>query len=669
MDYYLDKRSEEVLQLLLYANHYITVNEIATHLNVSKRTIYYEINKINSWFSNNGIPPIVQQRQKGIILTEDQRSFLRQEYYLEQSTPVVLSPQERYNTEICMMLVGGETLYIENFAQTCDVSRNTIINDFKQVTKILNQYNLTTSYSIRTGYTVVGDVFKKRALFFLLFPDLWTIYMNNKSEEIIAIVEANLTKLKEIENKLNEQYVSDVLPALAVFITEMANKEESLQFFNVDEAEITETQEYELIDTYFPDLITNEKIYVSLHLLGSRIQTVPVNIMNKEHESYRLAQQLVEEFEKVTLSYFANKEELIKAITAHLHSSMYRYRYGIQLGNPMLNEIKNEYSELFEFTKRACKVLEKKIGFYISDAEIAYLTLHFGAYLISRKPVENEFKILVICNSGAGTSAMIKNEVMALVPQANEITNISLQDYDPNHNYDVVISTIYIKEEQNLVKVHPILTDLDRIAILRKCMYAEPYMQLQLNEIVKIASKYMPEDKLELFQTELKNTFSDKNINTLPQKGYGEGLLYYLNPGHIQVVENEVDWEQAIHISASSLLMDDVITQSYIDSIIRNQKNGYHMFLNSDIVLAHSSINDGVKKLGISMATFKKPVPFLNEKQATIIITLAAENQTEHIQVLNDILKIFQKKKNIQKITDFNKSIDIYSFLQNELNS
>ena len=439
MDYYLDKRSEEVLQLLLYANHYITVNEIATHLNVSKRTIYYEINKINSWFSNNGIPPIVQQRQKGIILTEDQRSFLRQEYYLEQSTPVVLSPQERYNTEICMMLVGGETLYIENFAQTCDVSRNTIINDFKQVTKILNQYNLTTSYSIRTGYTVVGDVFKKRALFFLLFPDLWTIYMNNKSEEIIAIVEANLTKLKEIENKLNEQYVSGVLPALAVFITEMANKEESLQFFNVDEAEITETQEYELIDTYFPDLITNEKIYVSLHLLGSRIQTVPVNIMNKEHESYRLAQQLVEEFEKVTLSYFANKEELIKAITAHLHSSMYRYRYGIQLGNPMLNEIKNEYSELFEFTKRACKVLEKKIGFYISDAEIAYLTLHFGAYLISRKPVENEFKILVICNSGAGTSAMIKNEVMALVPQANEITNISLQDYDPNHNYDVVI--------------------------------------------------------------------------------------------------------------------------------------------------------------------------------------------------------------------------------------
>lgn len=87
--------------------------------------------------------------------------------------------------------------------------------------------------------------------------------------------------MKEIENKLNEQYVSGVLPALAVFITEMANKEESLQFFNVDEAEITETQEYELIDTYFPDLITNEKIYVSLHLLGSRIQTVPVNIMNK----------------------------------------------------------------------------------------------------------------------------------------------------------------------------------------------------------------------------------------------------------------------------------------------------------------------------------------------------------------------------------------------------
>ena len=104
------------------------------------------------------------------------------------------------------------------------------------------------------------------------------------------------------------------------------------------------------------------------------------------------------------------------------------------------------------------------------------------------------------------------------------------------------------------------------------------------------------------------------------------------------------------------------------NTIIKNQKEkGYHMFLTSDLVLAHSSFNDGVKKLGVSMATFKKPVTFLNGKQASIIITLAAENQTKHIQVLNDILKIFQKKKNIPTLIALNNAIEIYTFLQSEL--
>ena len=51
----------------------------------------------------------------------------------------------------------------------------------------------------------------------------------------------------------------------------------------------------------------------------------------------------------------------------------------------MLDNIKTEYEELFELTKRACKILENDLDSLISDAEVAYLTLHFGAFMPTQK--------------------------------------------------------------------------------------------------------------------------------------------------------------------------------------------------------------------------------------------------------------------------------------------
>ena len=100
------------------------------------------------------------------------------------------------------------------------------------------------------------------------------------------------------------------------------------------------------------------------------------------HEIHKLSKILVKVFSRIACVSFEREAELVQAITAHLKTSLYRYRYGIQLGNPMLDDIKNEYGDLFEITSRACKYLEKEIEVPIPEGEIAYLTLHFGAFII-----------------------------------------------------------------------------------------------------------------------------------------------------------------------------------------------------------------------------------------------------------------------------------------------
>ena len=92
------------------------------------------------------------------------------------------------------------------------------------------------------------------------------------------------------------------------------------------------TRNISLFLQYFPDLENGEKIYVTLHLLGSRLQTIPVNVMKEQDETYEISKNLVHEFERLTCIFFDQEEELVDAINAHLKTSLYRYRYGILAG-------------------------------------------------------------------------------------------------------------------------------------------------------------------------------------------------------------------------------------------------------------------------------------------------------------------------------------------------
>lgn len=663
----LDKRCQEILKRVTYAGGYLKIQDIADEMQISRRSVYYDITKINEWLEDQNIDPLVQERGKGIFVNSEQSRMI-QEALSESGGDHyhVFTPEERNRIEICSITIRSHPLYIEDFIEVCQVSRNTIINDLKNVIRFLKNYNLDLTYDIKSGYRIAGDTIKKRAIFFMLFPSLWEYY---DQRVVLAENEASirgiLEKLKLIESELHAEYVSGVLPTLAVFMSSIDKRSDELSFSDMDEEEIVETKEYHLVSEYFPDLASGEKIYVTLHLLGSRLQTIPVNVMKEQGETYEISKNLVHEFERLTCIYFDQEEELINAINAHLKTSLYRYRYGIQLGNPLLNSIKTEYEELYEITKKSCEYLEKKLGCLISDAEVAYITLHFGAFLTTNQTQKRNLRILIICPNGIGTGNMLRNEVSSLVPQATEIVNLPLSQYVENHDFDVVISTVVLAKEKKLIVVHPILTDQDRVTILRNCMYTEPQANLQIQEIVRLATSYIPSSKLNEFEKDLQDYYSSIQIHTVPHRNFGQNLVHYLKPSHIQICKEECDWEGALRLATQPLLLEDSITQEYVEAIVNDQRErGLMMFLADGLVLAHAAIEKGVKQLDVALCTFKHPVTFLNKKQARIIIVLCAEDQTKHIRILNDVLNIFSKKKSIEQLAALDTSSEIQAYIR-----
>ncbi len=659
--YNLDVRCYEILKQLLYKDGYMTIQQIADEKGISKRSVYYDIRKINEWLEAQNIEPLEIERKKGILIEKEAKEVIRTR--LKEIPPklaYVFSPVERMKIIICSVMLRNRNLHIDDFMELCQVSRNTIINDMKEASKEIAKFQLHLCYENGKGYRIIGDLIKKRSIYFLYFGSIADFYKKGvlplenpeKTEEI-------LEKLKDIEDALDAQYVTGILYSIAVFFSTIESRTDTVEFSEKEEQEIMNTKEYQLVRERFEDLKKGEQLYLTLHLLGSRVQNISTDIMNEGigHEIQRLSKILVKAFSGIACVSFEREAELVQAITAHLKTSLYRYRYGIQLGNPMLDDIKNEYGDLFEITSRACKYLEKEIEVPIPEGEIAYLTLHFGAFINSgQRQKEEKLNILVVCPNGLSTANMIREEICTLVPNAQTVDIISLKDYGKNHNYNVVISTIVIEDEENLIIVHPILTDSDRISILKKCMKYENKHHVNVSQITDIAKKYMSEKNLSAFKKELMDYFSNAALESYMRKNnYGRGICQVLEDSHIRIVQQPFHWEEAIQISSESLLNEGYIKQSYIDSMIQKTKQyGPYMFITDDVVLAHSEIEDGANLLGISFTIFKNPVIFTTrenqKRKAKIILVLSAEDQTAHIKILNDIMTIFKDGKNAEKI-------------------
>ena len=124
-----------------------------------------------------------------------------------------------------------------------------------------------------------------------------------------------------------------------------------------------------------------------------------------------------------------------------------------------------------------------------------------------------------------------------------------------------------------------------------------------------------------------------------------------MDTSRVQVVREKCAWQQGIRIAGQCLVDSKSIEGRYLDSIISQlQYYGPYMFLTDSVILAHARPEDGVNTLDISLAVFQEPVVFSRERQASVIIMLAAEDQEKHLKILQDILALVSRPQAVDRL-------------------
>lgn len=662
---YINARCRQILNVLLSHADYVSVNAIAKALQVSRRTVYYDIDKINLWLEQAGLSHLEIVREKGLYLSQQEREKIQTMLESDSENQVyIFSPEERIKIIICYVIYAQEAIYMEQFTDCFAVSRNTIFADLKEVAKKLKKYDLKLDYQPKQGYIILGDPVRVRALFILYFNEMETLF---KSGVIRFFNQKQIQDyyhtLKKIEQTLEISYVDGVLYSIAALVPLLYQHRTAIRFTDLKQTEIVKTQEYALVQKYFPDLEPEEQIYLSLHLLGSRVNLVPDEYFESDSKTYvyDLTQSLVSEFEKVACVTFDKREELERALFVHLNTSLYRYRYGIQIGNILGDDVMNEYPDMFAITKIAVKRLEKQIELPIPDSEVAYLTLHFGGFLKIPSEENEHLRILIVCVNGISTGNMIKREVHKLLPFAEIVGVVAAVHLINAQNIcDLIISTVKINSIVPSITVHPVLTELDRRSILNHRLVAPRNVEIQKERLFQIVKKYVnPADYPNLLKDLTVYIQRDMQHDVLGEEEE-YNLLSILDESRICIFPDRCSWQNSVRIAGRCLLDNRSIEPKYLDTMITQlQYYGPYMFLTENVLLAHAKPEDGVNCLDVSMALFRESVWFSDSKKAKIIWVLAAEDQEKHLKILQDILTLTGDSKFLSDIENAKSSTDI----------
>lgn len=640
----LEKSQKDLLYLLLKQEEEISLTKIQSELHISRRTVYYNVNKLNEFLFGFGIDPVNNRRGEGYYLTEEQKKVIREVIEIEQSV-YNLTPDERVQYLVCWLMYPKEKVFIEDIIAAFDISRNSVFNDLKVVKSAIEKYDLSLEFDLKNGYSIAGQVFGKRALL-LYYLKMLLKKLSYKSIDFLNAIEVEdfYARLQRISLNMRNEYDGFNLLAIACVLNIVHFVDERFDFSILELRDLENTDELRMIDQYFEDLNVHERLYLTIHLLGSKASSV-IHIENgqKDIQLFELAQHLVELFERQTLIELSEKNELVNSLYMHFKLSMYYYQLSIQISNILLEAVKINYESLYQLIKSICESIQDEFPFILTDSEISYITMHFGGHQRKmRSKYYAPIRVLVVCPSGISTSTLLKKEVEDLYANVTVVAATTANNiYQYDGEIDFIVSTIDLDTNIPWIKVNAILEKEDKAKIASMIsMNVETY-QLNgenLNGLFSILGKYVNEGQMENLRRDIYEYFRNGHYVVETKENDQLRLKDILTIDNVIRVNKNIVWKEAIRIASEPLLITKSITSKYVQAMIDLvEEHGAYIVLKNKIAIAHAKPEEGANRLNVSLLINRKKIYFDEKIGVHFLFVLSSPNPKAHLQILKDI--------------------------------
>lgn len=628
-------RKVEIIKLLLEAKQPVTTIQISEKLNVSSRTIRSDLMDIEAKVLAHHLK-LVKKPRVGISIegSTQYKDQLCLDMIGEHRNKVeAYTKESRRNFILTKLLIGKNRLYTEYFTRTLYTSKSTIEKDLISIAKWLQQHHLNLERKDNQGLYISGKEMDIRNAFAIVVSAMED--HNETLEKIMSrYIHVDIEKMQKSLIKWTMTYglsLSDAnIKNLAFHIAIMVNRvkqKKTVPLMKLMERQIDELRGKEMIldlckkiekiaDIIIPDV---EIKYILLHLIGMSLDS-NVKLVDEQmiHELKATAEEITDEFianiEQIACLGLSKNLSLRESLNVHLLPTIYRLTYGLNLYNPLLHEIKENYASTYALASIINSSFEKKLGTSAGEEEIAFIALHVSMAIEKAK---QKLTIAVVCPMGRGISRFLLIKLEENFPQINFL-NYSLKDISNSAipYVDMVIATVSIRIDKPFVTISAILSD-DDIKLIKAM--------------------------IRNFENKNKKFFSLQTI-----------LIMHKSIGKAEVLKELADRLSVCHY----------VEHSFLEGVLKRENMG-STEIGNGIVLTHG-FHESVKRSQIAFCKLDEGIIWNTQEVKFIVMMAIDKHEAKNVMQMDWLYKTLNNDKVMQRIISSESEQEIYQLLIEE---
>jgi activator of the mannose operon, transcriptional antiterminator len=458
---------EQDLLLFLSKNQgYVTSKDLLEVLNVSQKTVYRLINKINNEYEDG--PLIISERGRGYKL--DHEKFIIYHKSNSKYKEIQFSPNERRKRIMEELLLSSpKPINVYHLFSRYYVGDSVTFNDEQIMSEELKKYNLVLERKNRTLAILGEEVNIRKAI-----KDIIEIFNTIDIEDLKRNQELNfnqydvlfiLDQLRKIEEDLDitipYPYNVNIFSHLYILLSR-SRKVSTRLFTDKISNEDMENMKRDIlypvakvivhnIEKYLNSSLPDSEIYfLYQYLVSSRMQGSLAKTSAFSSEVIQVTKAYIEGM-STCLGIDIDSRSIFTDLANHIKPMLNRLEHKIRINNSLLSQIKVTYEEVFLGVTNVSELVSKKFNLpAINDDENGFITLYFAKAVETgqhRRPI----KTLIMCTTGIGTSELLKAKVSKKFPEleivdvvASRNTQMLKEKYS---DADLILSTVHIKEE------------------------------------------------------------------------------------------------------------------------------------------------------------------------------------------------------------------------------
>lgn len=498
-------REKQILLVMLEKNNIMYVRDIAEKLNISGRTVMREFELLKPKLMQYGISLMKKQGQ-GIWLQGIQPDMSLLKKKLQQmNAPDYSDKDTRRKCLICELLRNNEPQKLYHFSRIFGVSEATISSDLDAVRQWLEEKNIKLvrrhSYGIwaegpeidirKAVRRLISDCMDKAPLSEPSFKNNMvmdcSIEPGKGCHNIYDILDFSLLKqVLQVIQSIQDQKLLGMTDIsyreFVYYIFIAANRMLDGHYIKADPEVITAVYNegdfnlanriaLALGNKLHMEIPKDEQYFFMLEICGSKLQqaryTIKMDGRYCSDEVLSLADSMIDAFDSETGYAFKYDEEFMMAFICHIQPTIIRLKSDMPIFNPIVDDIKKQFPDVFRKSARAAEVLEKYTGKIVNDHEIAYLTVHFQAALERFNASENMPRIVnvgIICESGIGIARLMRAKLENYLKKSANLYTFGYKDINNElrSSIDFYVSSISLDNiGVDYVKVNPLLSEDD----------------------------------------------------------------------------------------------------------------------------------------------------------------------------------------------------------------